>query len=96
MNTRKAGEMVKGGFYFNTKAWDIHLVRAAGATLPGGPDDRYIRVPALALLVIGPLMGFAFVIFLPLAGFALTFRELGRRIAGLFGRRAHEPKLAAK
>jgi hypothetical protein len=96
MRTRKAGEMVKGGFYFNTKAWDIHLVRTAGTTLPGGENDRYIRIPALALLVIGPLMGFAFVIFLPLAGFALTFREAGRRIAGLFGRRAHEPKLAAK
>jgi hypothetical protein len=96
MRTCKAGEMVKGGFYFNTKAWDIHLVRPAGATLPGGEDDRYIRVPALALLVIGPLMGFAFVIFLPLAGFALTFREAGRRIAGLFGHRAHEPKLAGK
>jgi len=34
--------------------------------------------PSLWLLITGPLMGFAFVVFLPAIGFYLVFRELGR------------------
>jgi len=47
-----------------------------------------MRVPAVALLLLGPVMGFLFVIFLPLIGFALVARELSRRVRGLFGRTA--------
>jgi hypothetical protein len=39
--------------------------------LPGSEEDAYRRVPALALLFIGPILGGAFVIFLPVIGFAL-------------------------
>jgi hypothetical protein len=46
----------------------------------------------VALLLLGPVMGFFFVIFLPLIGFALVARELGRRAIGLFGRKAETPK----
>jgi hypothetical protein len=44
-----------------------------------------VRVPALALLFLGPVMGFFFVIFLPFIGFALVARELGHRVAHWFG-----------
>lgn len=94
MNTKKANETAKGGFYFNMKTWEIHLHRHDGDTLPGGEGDRYLRIPTVALLVLGPAMGFLFVIFLPAIGFALAFRELGRRIAGLFRRATHTPKEA--
>lgn len=76
--TKYAGERAKGGFYFNTKTWEIHLHRKSGTMLPG-EDDRYVKIPTVALLVLGPLMGFLFVIFLPAIGFALFFRELGRK-----------------
>jgi hypothetical protein len=98
MNTKKANETAKGGFYFNLKTWELHLHRKDGETLPGGAGDRYLRIPAVALLVLGPAMGFLFVIFLPAVGFALAFRELGRKILGLLGHapRAKEAKTTAR
>ena len=87
MTTRKAGEAAKGGFYFNTRTWEMDLHRKDGGALPGSERDRYLRVPALALLFLGPVMGFFFVIFLPFIGFALVFRELGHRAAGWCGRK---------
>jgi hypothetical protein len=87
MTTKMAGEAAKGGFYFNTKTWEMDLHRNDGGALPGGDGDRYVRVPALALLFLGPVMGFFFVIFLPFIGFALLARELGHRAAGWFGRK---------
>jgi hypothetical protein len=94
MNTKRAGETAKGGFYFNLKTWELHLHRSNGDKLPGGETDRYLRIPSVALLVLGPAMGFLFVIFLPAIGFALAFRELGRRFLGLFGRATHAAKEA--
>jgi hypothetical protein len=88
MTTRKAGEAAKVGFYFNLRTWEMDLHRKDGGALSGGDGDRYIRIPALALLFLGPVMGFFFVIFLPFIGFALVARELGHRAAGWFGRKA--------
>ena len=89
MTTRTAGETAKAGFYFNLRTWELDLHRKDGA-LPGGDDDRYARVPTVALLVLGPAMGFFFVIFLPFIGFALFAREIGHRVAGWFGRKTGE------
>lgn len=83
MSTKKAGTAAKGGFYFNLKTWELTLHRKDGDTLPGGTADLYARIPTVALLVLGPAMGFLFVIFLPLIGFALTFREIGHRMTAL-------------
>jgi len=87
MTTSKAGEAAKVGFYFNTRTWEMDLHRKDGDALPGGEHDRYMRIPAVALLFLGPVMGFFFVIFLPFIGFALVVRELGLKAAGWFGRK---------
>jgi hypothetical protein len=91
MNTKRAGDAARVGFYFNLKTWELSLHRTEGAKLPGGATDRYTRVPAVALLLLGPVMGFFFVIFLPFIGFALVARELGRRAMRLFGRKVATP-----
>ena len=87
MTTRRAGEAAKVGFYFNLRSWELNLHRIDGEALPGDDADRYLRVPAVALLLLGPIMGFFFVIFLPFIGFALVLRELGHKVAGLLGRK---------
>ncbi|HEX4826159.1 MAG TPA: hypothetical protein VFV19_17805 [Candidatus Polarisedimenticolaceae bacterium] len=93
MSTKRAGDAVKAGFYFNFRTWEIHLHKTSGDALPGSPDERYTRIPAVALLLLGPVMGFFFVIFLPLIGFALVAREIGRRALALLGRKAEvKPK----
>lgn len=88
MRTMKAADKAKGGFYWNLKTWEVTLVRRDGEALPGAADERYVRIPTAALVIVGPMMGFLFVVFLPLIGFALTFRELYRKAAGWVGRLA--------
>ena len=92
MTTKRAGEAATVGFYFNTRTWELDLHRKDGSALPGSDSDVYVRVPALALLFLGPVMGFFFVIFLPFIGFALVAREIGHRVAGWFGRKAETPE----
>jgi hypothetical protein len=86
MKTRNGGQEAKAGFWWNTKAWEITLVKATGNTLPGGPEVKYLRVPTLALVVLGPAMGALFVMFLPLLGFAMLFgavaTKVGKLVAG--------------
>ena len=96
MTTRKTGEAAKAGFYFNLRTWEMDLHRKDGKALPGDDGDRHVRVPALALLFLGPVMGFFFVVFLPFIGFALVARELGHHAAGWFGRRTAAEARAEK
>ena len=72
------GESVRGGFYWNPGKWEIAPV-ARGGVLPGSGAERYIKVPILLVLVLAPLLGFLYVIFLPFIGFALVLGLAGRK-----------------
>lgn len=74
------GDLVKFGFYWNLAEWEAQIVPAAGGELKGTRNDRYVRLPLLALLVIAPLMGAAFAFFLPFIGFAMVALYLMRRV----------------
>ena len=97
MRTTKAGDKAKAGFYFNLRTWEVTHHRKAGDAMPGAADDAYVRIPALALLLLGPIMGLGFVIFLPVIGFALVAVEIGKGTVRLFARhRAPVPKPAKR
>jgi hypothetical protein len=53
-------------------------------------QEAYFRVPALAMLTIAPLLGLAYVIFLPLIGFAMVAWIAGKAVLGLAARAAAE------
>jgi hypothetical protein len=71
MRNFKGGETVKAGFYWNRGAWDVSVVPAEGSTLPGTPETAFLRVPWPLLLVIAPIMGGTFAMFLPFIGLAM-------------------------
>jgi hypothetical protein len=73
-----AGTLVKGGFYFNRDKLDLITVSGKEGLLPGAEGQRFLRVPVLAVLLLAPLLGGLFVMFMPLIGFALVFQHLGR------------------
>jgi hypothetical protein len=73
-----AGAMVKGGFYFNRDKLDLITVSGKEGLLPGADGQRYLRVPVLAVLLLAPVLGGLFVMFMPFIGFALVFQHLGR------------------
>lgn len=80
------GSKVPAGFYFNRKNWEIVTVSGKrGGLLPGNAETAYLRVPALAMLAAAPVLGAAFVVFLPVIGFALlataAFKKAARPVA---------------
>lgn len=79
---RRGGDKAKAGFYWRAAGWEIVTLPGDGGVLPGGVEERYHRLPTLALLMAAPVMGGLFVVFLPFIGFALLFGHLGRAGAG--------------
>lgn len=73
-----AGATVEGGYYLNRDAWDLIAVGGKQGVLPGDEGDRFIKLPALAVLGLAPVAGGLFVAFLPLVGFALVAYYAGR------------------
>ncbi len=77
---RVGGNEVKAGFYWNLRNWEMVALSGTGGTLPGGADDRYLKVPMIAFLFIAPVMGGLYAFFLPFIGFAMVFGFLGRKL----------------
>jgi hypothetical protein len=61
-----------------------------GGILPGPADHRYVKVPALLLLALAPVLGGLFVVFLPFIGFGLVFWLAGKKAVMVARRTAEE------
>lgn len=72
------GQTVKGGFYWNRGTWRLENIEGKTGTLPGDSATRYLWVPTLLMLLLAPIMGGLFVVFLPFVGFALLFGAIGK------------------
>jgi hypothetical protein len=79
----RGGNRVDGGFYLNRKTWDLVTVNGKKGVLPGEADERYLKVPTIAMLAAAPVLGATLVVFLPFVGFALFAVAGFRKVAGL-------------
>ena len=77
-----SGMKVEGGYYWNASNWEVEVVPSEGGRLKGGSSARYVKVPFPALFVIVPLLGAAFLMFLPLIGFGLFAYALVKKVTG--------------
>ncbi len=68
------GSSVPGGTYWNPRGWSVTPVEKDGGRLPGISSDRYLRIHWLVALLLAPLLGGLFVVFLPFIGFAMFFQ----------------------
>jgi hypothetical protein len=84
MTKYTGGDVVKAGFYWNRGHWGADVVPAAGGALPGGAETVYYRVGWPVMLVVAPVMGGAFAMFLPFLGLGMLARY---GFAALTGRR---------
>ena len=78
---RKGGEKVGPGTYWDTVNGDRIRLERAGV-LPGDASKAYFRFHPLLLLVVGPLMGLVYAIFLPLSAIVMVLSVLGEKLAG--------------
>jgi hypothetical protein len=82
-NTYESGSAVRSGYYFNTAQWHIEPIASDGAKLPGGPGG-WIRIPTIAALLLVPILGATFLMFLPLIGFVVTLQKITSPLVGAF------------
>lgn len=75
------GQTVRQGFYWNAAKWDVTLIERQGGELPGGTGERFARVPVVAMLLVAPIMGALYVVFLPFIGVAMVLDFVARRAA---------------
>ena len=68
MKTYTGGQEAGPGLYLCLRSGEFVQVSQESAVVPGDSDRRFARVPLPLVLVVGPLMGLAFVVFLPIAG----------------------------
>lgn len=93
MASYAGGSTAKGGYYWSTSRWSLTAVADEGGVLPGSRSERYTRVPVWAALLLTPVMGGLFVIFMPFIGLFLTVKALARIVTG--GARKSAAELAA-
>lgn len=68
MKRYHGNETAAPGVYFNPREISFELLDEEGR-LPGTTADAYYRVPVVAMLIVGPALGLAYAMFLPLIGF---------------------------
>ena len=90
MTTLHGGTRVKRGYYFDMRHWAFHAVARDGELLPGASGAAYFHAPLPVVFAIAPLMGAAFLVFLPFIGFYLALQAALRPVARLFRRSATE------
>ena len=86
MLKQTGGTKARNGYYLNLASWEL-IPAKTDQILPGAGDQKYLRVPALALFVLAPFLGALFVVFLPFIGFALVLGYVGQRIGEAVGLR---------
>ncbi|MBI2526200.1 MAG: hypothetical protein HYV93_09480 [Candidatus Rokubacteria bacterium] len=69
MKAYRGSDKVEPGLYFNARELSFKSVEEEGP-LPGSPVEVFRRVPILVLLIVGPLLGLVYAVFLPFIGFA--------------------------
>lgn len=76
----RGSNWVRVGFYWNPSRWEIVTIPKGGGMLPGEDDVRYVRLPLILVMLLGPMVGALYVIFLPFIGFAMLFGFVGAKL----------------
>jgi hypothetical protein len=87
MKRYRAGAVVPGGYYLNLASWEIAAVPGPAGALQAPEDELHLRIPVPLLLALVPMLGAAYAIYLPLAGFGMVAYAVGKQL-GLVGRDA--------
>ena len=75
----------RGGYAYPMKQVTIngtYYDQVFGGTLPGPASVKYVAVPFPLLFVVVPVVGLAFLMFLPMIGFALFGKAIAMRVTG--------------
>jgi hypothetical protein len=85
--TYESGSAVLSGYYFNPAGWHVEPIAHDGDRLPAAKGS-WLRVPTAAALLLVPMLGATFLLFLPLVGFLVTLQALASPLVKWFERSA--------
>jgi hypothetical protein len=80
--TYRGNQQVPSGYYLDTARFTVAPIAADGDALPAGPGS-WRRIPTALALLLTPVMGLAFLLFLPLAGFLVAAQAALAPVVGL-------------
>ncbi len=89
MTTYTGTQQVESGLYLNMTNYTMATMNTAG-NLPGAEFETYRRIPMIVMLAAAPLLGLAFVMFLPFIGFAMALHLIGTKTLHLVSDAATE------
>jgi hypothetical protein len=84
MTKLNAGTPVKRGYYFSMKNWSVNPVEKDGTVLHGETGEQFIPVPLPVAVMLAPVLGAVFLMFMPFIGFYLTAQTALRPVARMF------------
>lgn len=91
MFQHRGGTVVGRGTYWNLKNGEREVVKC-DTTLPGNAHTRYLKAPTLFMVLMGPVIGFFYVLILPFIGLAmilmLVTSQISQMLYEAFGRTA--------
>jgi hypothetical protein len=76
----KGGNMVAAGTYWNVSTGARVDIDKEGM-LPGDGKTTYVKVPGIMMLLMAPILGLVFAVFLPFIGIAMTVKLIGKKLA---------------
>jgi hypothetical protein len=76
----KGGEVVPGGTYWNPRSGEFAKFSKEGGRLPQ-VEGEFIRGHPAAIMVVGPLLGLVYLVFLPLAVPVILGQYVAQRAA---------------
>lgn len=77
----KGGHKAGKGTYWDTST-GRRLDIEREEVLPGDSKTVYAKVPSVAVILAGPLLGLIFALFLPFIGIAMAVILIGKKVAG--------------
>ncbi len=89
MTIFESGSAVRSGYYFNAKRWQVQPVAKDGERLPEGRGE-WMKVATPVALLLVPILGATFLMFLPLIGFALALQAAASPVLKVFHHGATE------
>jgi hypothetical protein len=93
MFIRKGKQEAEAGTYWDTSSGERITMQEQGM-LPGDESTSYIKASSTVMLLMGPVLGLAFAVFLPFIGIAMTLSFLGKKAVNA-GKRAVQEMITA-
>ncbi len=88
----RGGHKVGKGTYWNFTNGERIDIENEGI-LPGDSRTSYYRLPASGILLLGPVIGLVYAVFLPFIGIAMLVKLVAQKVAG--GAMSTAPKTAS-